>query len=255
MKIRRIHALLALLGLVLGAVILRSVFKSAAGGPVLPAGGKKTVSERVAEFGDVVHARLGGRFDEIGVVYPPRKLVFLALKAERVLEAWVSGKDGRFRFLRAYPIIAASGQLGPKLVEGDRQVPEGLYKIESLNPNSLFHLALRIGYPNAFDRKKGELDGRTDLGCDIMIHGSSASIGCLAMGDQAAEDLFILAAETGIENIGVILSPVDFRVRDLPPDMPPVPEWTSEIYEDIRNELPKLCGQKNSLSPDARTLR
>jgi murein L,D-transpeptidase YafK len=159
----------------------------------------------------------------------------------------VSGKDGRLRFLRAYPIIAASGRLGPKLAEGDRQVPEGLYKIESLNPNSLYHLALRIGYPNAFDRKKGKLDGRTDLGCDIMIHGSDASIGCLAMGDQAAEDLFILVAETGIENIDVILSPVDFRLRDLPPDMPPVPEWTSEIYEDIRNELLKLGGQKNSL--------
>jgi hypothetical protein len=61
--------------------------------------------------------------------------------------------------LKTYPILAGSGTLGPKLVEGDGQVPEGLYRVESLNPNSSFHLALRVNYPNEFDRAKGKLDG------------------------------------------------------------------------------------------------
>ena len=120
------------------------------------------------------------------------------------------------------------------------QVPEGLYRIESLNPNSLYHLALRVDYPNQLDKAKGKLDGRADLGGDIMIHGKDCSIGCLAMGDEAAEELFVLTAETGIENITVILSPVDFRTGELPARMPAVPDWTPELYDSIRLELKKL---------------
>jgi murein L,D-transpeptidase YafK len=120
------------------------------------------------------------------------------------------------------------------------QVPEGLYRIESLNPNSMFYLALRVDYPNQFDKAKAKRDGRKNLGSDIMIHGKNGSIGCLAMGDQAAEELFILAAETGIDNISVILSPVDFWKRDLPLQMPEVPEWIDQLYTSIKTELTKL---------------
>ena len=120
------------------------------------------------------------------------------------------------------------------------QVPEGLYRIESLNPNSTYHLALRVNYPNQFDKARGKLDAREDLGCDIMIHGKDCSIGCLAMGDKAAEDLFILAAKAGIRNVSVILTPVDFRVRELPGNMPPVPDWTPELYQQVETELIKL---------------
>ena len=125
----------------------------------------------------------------------------------------------------------------PKLREGDGQAPEGLYRIESLNPNSAYHLSLRVNYPNAQDRKRGAEDGRTDLGSDIMIHGRDVSIGCLAMGDAAAEDLFVLAADTGIKNIAVIMCPVDFRVRELPGNMPPLPGWCGELYGEIRQAL------------------
>ena len=123
--------------------------------------------------------------------------------------------------------------------------------MESLNTNSLYHLALCVNYPSAEDRRRGKEDGRTELGSDIMIHGKNCSIGCLAMGDEAAEDLFVLAAETGIDNISVILSPVDFRVRDLPKDIPPTPAWTRQRYDSIRQELNKMGKPTNpsSLSP------
>ena len=117
------------------------------------------------------------------------------------------------------------------------QVPEGVYGLESLNPNSLYHLALRVAYPNADDIRRGKVDGRTELGGDIMIHGKDCSIGCLAMGDEAAEDLFVLAAQTGIDNVTVILSPVDFRLRGLPKDMPTTPAWAQDLYGAIRQEL------------------
>lgn len=199
--------------------------------------GRKTVGERVAQFGPAVHERLAPEFARIGVAYPPRRLILAGLKQERRLEVWVSDPP---QLLKSYPILGASGTLGPKLQEGDHQVPEGLYRIESLNPNSLFHLALRVDYPNAFDVAQGRLDGRQALGSDIMIHGKRSSIGCLAMGDEAAEELFVLAAETGIENISVIFSPVDFRVRELPDNLPPLPGWTHALYGRIKAELLRL---------------
>lgn len=202
--------------------------------------GRKTVAQRVQQYGDAVRARLAPEFERIGVAYPPTRIILVAFKQERLLEVWVSDNDTSFTLLTAYPILGLSGRLGPKLAEGDNQVPEGLYRIESLNPNSLYHLSLRLDYPNEFDTAKARFDGRENLGTDIMIHGNTCSIGCLAMGDEASEDLFVLAAETGIQNVSVIISPVDFRLRGLPVHMSAVPRWTPELYEPIRTELAKL---------------
>jgi L,D-transpeptidase catalytic domain len=241
--IRRTHVFIFLSALALCAVAIRAQLAAPSTNAAATMTGERTVADRVKEFGDVVHARLEPRFREVGVAYPPKKLVLVGLKQEGQLELWVSDGSHAFQFLKTYPILAASGTSGPKLKEGDRQVPEGLYKIESLNPNSRFHLALRVNYPNEFDKDKSRRDGRTKLGGDIMIHGGAASIGCLAMGDPAAEDLFVLAAETGIKNISVILAPLDFRVRDLPPNAPPSPGWTPELYSEIRKALAPLKQQ------------
>jgi len=209
-------------------------------GTGLPLAGKATVLQRVEQFGPAVRTRMAAHFHQAGLAYPPEELVLVGIKDAALLEVWGRPADGPFRRIVTYPIAAASGTLGPKLREGDRQVPEGLYTVESLNPNSRYHLALRVGYPNDFDRRMAAGDGRTNLGGNIMIHGGSASIGCLAMGDQAVEDLFILAAETGFEHVRVILAPVDFRSRNLPADMPPTPAWTAALYQSIRQELAEL---------------
>lgn len=203
--------------------------------PVKP--GPYTVADRLEQYGEAARARWEPAFSANGIAYPPSKVAFIGLKDEGVLEVWAASGDGGWCHVRDYPILGMSGTLGPKLREGDGQAPEGLYRIESLNPNSAYHLSLRVGYPNARDRKRGAADGRKSLGSDIMIHGKNVSIGCLAMGDQAAEDLFVLAAETGTKNISVILSPVDFRARELPDDMPPAPRWSAELYEEIRAAL------------------
>lgn len=251
MRVRRFHVFLVILALAVCLVPFRGRLKIAAVSALQILKGRKSIADRVAEFGDAVHNRLDSRFAEIGVVYPPKKIVLVGLKQERVVEVWVAGESNEFRYLKSYPVLGASGTLGPKLAEGDRQVPEGLYKIDSLNPNSLYHVALRVNYPNEFDRTKGRADGRTDLGSDIMIHGKSASIGCLAMGDEAAEDLFVLAAEAGIENIDVILSSVDFRARSLP-HRSDSPAWAQELYANIQKELLKLIRQPDGAAKGSR---
>jgi hypothetical protein len=198
---------------------------------------EKTVDDRVAQFGDSVRQRLAPLFSVSGVAYPPSKVTLIGLKAERELQLYAAGTNGQYRLIRSYPILAASGKSGPKLREGDLQVPEGLYRIESLNPNSRFHLSLRINYPNEEDRAQARAEGRKNLGGDIMIHGNAVSIGCLAMGDAAAEELFVLAARTGLRNIQVILSPADFRVRPLPPPQAGAPAWLGPLYERIKTQL------------------
>ena len=182
-------------------------------------------------------ARLAPYFAAAGIGYPSSKLAFVGLKKERTFEVWASDGAGPLKRVRIYPIVGASGTLGPKLREGDCQVPDGFYRIESLNPNSMFHLSLRVSYPNELDREQARRGNRTNLGGYIMIHGGTASIGCLAMGDQAVEDLFVFAAETGIENISVILGLLDLRKMPPPSLDHPLPAWADRLYAEIAGRL------------------
>jgi murein L,D-transpeptidase YafK len=121
---------------------------------------------------------------------------FRAFKEEKQLEAWIrQRKTGKYELFRTWPIAALSGKPGPKLAEGDGQVPEGFYYVTPalMKPDSTFHLAFNIGYPNAYDRHHGR------TGSFIMIHGNRVSIGCLAMTDEKIEEIYTLcdAALTG----------------------------------------------------------
>ncbi len=196
----------------------------------------KTIQDRLMEFGEPVRARLTPHFDRAGVHFPPSRMAFVAIKDARRLELWAANEGEDLRFIREYEVLAASGRLGPKLREGDRQVPEGVYRIVLLNPNSRYHLSLRVSYPNAFDLAQAAREGRTEPGTDIMIHGGARSTGCLAVGDEAAEDLFVVAALTETREIPLIMSPVDFRVREFVAPAE-APAWTEGLYGDIRTAL------------------
>lgn len=198
-----------------------------------------TIASRLAEVGAAARGRLAPAFARAGVAYPPRAVTLVGLKRERMLEVYAGPRRDRQAFVVAYPILAASGGVGPKLREGDGQVPEGVYRIESLNPNSAFHLSLRVAYPNAFDRRRAAEDGRRRLGGDIMIHGNAVSIGCLAMGDRVAEELFVLAADTGLDGLGVVLAPHDLR-REPAPSGRDLPAWAPSLYADVAAALARL---------------
>lgn len=117
--------------------------------------------------------------------------VFMRIfKREKELELWVEGGDGKFARFRSYPICTYSGGLGPKLRQGDGQAPEGFYRVKpaQLNPSSRFHLSFNLGYPNAYDR------AHSRTGDLLMVHGNCVLIGCYAMGDDAIEEIYSLAA-------------------------------------------------------------
>src|SRR5215468_3030763 len=191
-----------------------------------------TIADRVEQYGPSARARLLPFFAAAGVPYPPARFLLLGLKRERELQLYAAGPGQPFAFIRSFAVLGASGEIGPKLREGDRQVPEGVYRIEYLNPNSIAHLSLALSYPNPFDRIHAEEEGRdsASLGGDIMIHGGAGSVGCLAVGDQAAEDLFVLAADSDWEQAVVLISPVDFRRTALPADYRPTTDWVNPLY-------------------------
>jgi len=199
--------------------------------------GKKTIEDQIQTYGEVTRTRLNEMFKERGFAYPPDRLAMLAFKDKRILEVYTAEDGGNFQHLHTYPILGASGKLGPKLREGDFQVPEGVYRLESLEPNTPYHLALRLNYPNDFDLEHARIDGRSKPGSDILIHGSKGSVGCLAMGDLAAEDLFVMANDTKDRNIAIIICPVDLRTFKPPPASSDDPVWLPTLYKEISRAL------------------
>ena len=207
--------------------------------PSTPPSPKPTIADRVAQYGPPARARLLPYFAAAGVPYPPARFLLLGLKQERELQLYAAGPGQAFAFIRSFAILGMSGEIGPKLREGDRQVPEGVYRIVYLNPNSTAHLSLALSYPNPFDRIHAEEEGRENatLGGDIMIHGGADSVGCLAVGDEAAEDLFVLAADADWQHAVVMVSPVDFRTTALPADYRATTDWVNPLYSWLRREL------------------
>jgi len=113
-------------------------------------------------------------------------------KEEAELEVWKQDATGRFQILKTYPICRWSGDLGPKFWEGDRQTPEGFYRVTpgQMNPHSNFYLSINIGYPNSFD-KANKRDGSL-----LMIHGDCWSSGCYAMTDEQISEIYALARDS-----------------------------------------------------------
>jgi murein L,D-transpeptidase YafK len=112
-------------------------------------------------------------------------------KQEAEFEIWKQTSDGQYALLKTYPMCRWSGQLGPKTVEGDHQVPEGFYSImpAQMNPNSHYYLSFNVGYPNAYDRALGRTGGA------IMVHGICSSAGCFSMTDQQIAEIYAIARE------------------------------------------------------------
>jgi murein L,D-transpeptidase YafK len=113
-------------------------------------------------------------------------------KEEAELEVWKQDAAGRFALLKTYPICRWSGELGPKIKEGDRQAPEGFYDIApgQMNPNSNYYLAFNLGFPNTYDKA----NDRT--GAFLMVHGDCSSRGCYAMTDEQIQEIYALGRDS-----------------------------------------------------------
>jgi murein L,D-transpeptidase YafK len=122
---------------------------------------------------------------------PSSPIFIRVFKEESELEIWKARDDGHFYHLKTYPICNWSGDLGPKLVQGDRQAPEGFYTVSAsqMNPNSNYYLSFNVGFPNAYDRSYGR------TGQSVMVHGDCRSAGCYAMTDALIEEIYGVARE------------------------------------------------------------
>jgi len=188
------------------------------------------------KYGPAAEKRLRPRFHDAGAPFPPGAAALLIFKHEERLELWAT-RSRAWIHVRDYPVLAASGDPGPKLREGDGQVPEGVYRIIALNPNSSYHLSMKLDYPNAFDLQKARAEGRTRPGSDIFIHGKAVSIGCVAVGDEAIEELFTLVARIGRPNVKVITAPNDLRTATPLRHPTHRPPWIDELHAAIRRAL------------------
>jgi murein L,D-transpeptidase YafK len=135
-------------------------------------------------------------------------------KEESALEIWKQDRSGKFALLNSYSICKFSGNLGPKLMQGDHQAPEGFYDIapNQMNPNSSEYLAFNTGFPNAFDRSLGR------TGSFLMVHGGCRSVGCYAMTDYAMEEIYGLvdeAFEGGQEKVQLQAFPFRMTAQNL----------------------------------------
>jgi hypothetical protein len=193
----------------------------------------RTVSGVVQTYGDDARRFFEPECRRQGISWPPSRLYLLAFKQERSLEVWAGNTTGPYRRIGTFPVLAASGKLGPKRREGDGQVPEGFYSLTALNPNSQFHLSIRVDYPNRDDIRNA-VAPRNKMGGDIYIHGNQVSIGCIAIGDAGIEKLFCLAAQVKPSKRRIIISPIDFRLHKVTAEEEP---WLRILYERLAAAL------------------
>ncbi|WP_345077743.1 L,D-transpeptidase family protein [Nemorincola caseinilytica] len=132
-------------------------------------------------------------FTTHGLKWPATDIYLRAFKLQNELELWArDNATDEYRHVKTYRICAISGALGPKRKQGDRQVPEGYYFIDEFNPNSDYHLSLHLSYPNYSDL----LQGKSNPGGDIYIHGGCLTVGCLPMEDEGIREIYTLCLNT-----------------------------------------------------------
>ncbi len=171
--------------------------------------------------------------------------IFLRVyKQTSEMELWVQ-RGPRYVHFKTYGICRWSGGLGPKFYEGDRQSPEGLYRITTsdLIVNPRWDRAMNINYPNNFDN----LNGRGGSG--ILIHGGCGSIGCFAIQNENVEDVYgaVRAALRGGQVYVPVLA-LPFRFSALAPEKDDTLRM-NEFWADLRRA--DLLFERDRLPPVA----
>jgi hypothetical protein len=195
----------------------------------------KAVDRAIIQYGLKTEPELKLFFRQAHVAYPPKQIALLAFKKEKELQLWAKNKN--WHHIHTYPFTASSGYLGPKLREYDLQIPEGIYELTGFNPYSQMHLSMKINYPNAFDQAKAAEEGRKKMGGDIFLHGKAQSVGCLAVGNHAIDQLFMLSRRVGLEHVQLIIAPNDLRRGKPKTKRQTQPDWLPELYEHIESKL------------------
>jgi len=192
-------------------------------------------------------------------IVPEAPIYIRVFKEESELEIWKARTDGRYARIKTFPVCNWGGTLGPKRTRGDSMSPEGFYRVtpEALKPDSKYHLAFNIGYPNALDRALGR------TGAYIMVHGDCRSVGCFAMSDKLIEEIYAFvrdAMAAGETSVPVHIFPFRMTAANMKrhADNPARDTWSplKQAYDDFAEtrEPPKIgmCGKRyivNALTP------
>jgi murein L,D-transpeptidase YafK len=169
-------------------------------------------NRRVSDAFKAKEDSLKKQFAEKGIEWPAKYMYIRSFKYDGQLEVWVKNERKEpYKLFKTYKVCALAGTLGPKRIEGDYQVPEGFYYINEFRPNSNYHLALGVNYPNASDRV---LSDSLSPGSAIYVHGSCVTVGCIPITNDQIEDLYIIAStvhNSGQEFIPIHVFPVSFK--------------------------------------------
>jgi murein L,D-transpeptidase YafK len=125
------------------------------------------------------------------------------LKSERKLLVLSNGS-----VLHEFSVALGSNPLGHKTRKGDGKTPEGSYMLDYKKPDSAFHKAIHISYPNAKDIVSARARGVAPGGL-IMIHGQKNGFegasfmtqrfdwtnGCIALSNKDMDTLWSLVKE------------------------------------------------------------
>ena len=200
----------------------------------------EAINAAILRYGLYKEPHLMALFLKAGVAYPPKDIALLAFKKEQHIQLWARNTEEQWHYIHTYPLTAFSGTLGPKLKEYDRQIPEGIYRLVTFNPYSTMHLSMMINYPNEFDRQQANKDGRRKLGGNIFLHGKATSVGCLAVGDSAIDELFLLTHRVGLSHVQLIIAPNDLRKGRAVTNTLIQPKWLPALYQKIGRALSRF---------------
>lgn len=167
---------------------------------------------RVANAIKTKEDTLKKQFEKASLQWPPKQVYLRSFKYDSQLEVWVRNNSKEvFKLFKTYKVCALSGAMGPKRIEGDYQVPEGFYCINEFRPNSTYHLALGINYPNAADLL---LSDSLKPGNEIYIHGNCITVGCIPLQNDPIEELYLLTSQAknnGEDFIPIHIYPIKFN--------------------------------------------
>lgn len=173
-------------------------------------------------------------------------VLFVAYKELKLIVVYVKNKnESEFQKFKEYPILKVPGKLGPKLQQGDHQVPEGFYFINRFNPKSKFHLSLGINYPNELDVSQQH------TGSDIFIHGGNHSVGCIPVGDEAIEEIYTMAnlsRENGQTAIPVYIFPFPLTQNSLKKRKFEIDSAVVKFWGNLQTGYLKFVKEKKQLS-------
>lgn len=198
-----------------------------------------SVHKRLLEFRGRAEAQWKPLFLQHNISFPPQHVSLILFKRDKKLFLYAGKNENETQLLKTYRILGSNERVGPKLNDSDKQIPEGIYKLASLNPGSSPQLALKIDFPNDFDRRMAEKDSRDSFRSQVLVHSGATSDSNVALKEQDMEELYTLASISEVSSWRFVFAPFDLRIeaREIKSNSP---QWIDDLDQQLMRELMTL---------------